>query len=98
MYSDAFAQKVNYSCKDEFNQLNVALNYANKTINIEKLGTFKFWVENNLIFWQSANVPQVYEYTLKKSFNQLSAELLIKAHNLITSENKWYNYNCTINN
>ena len=97
MHSVAFAKEINYSCKDGFNQLNVSFDYTNQTVKIEKNSIFKFWLENNFIFWQSANGNQVYEYTFKKTFNQLSGQMSIKGHNLITSENNWYNYDCIVN-
>jgi hypothetical protein len=59
--------------------------------------TYKYWSEANYIFWQSANGYIVNEYTFKSSYNKLSGQLKIKRHNLVSSENKWFNYECKKN-
>ena len=34
------------------------------------------------------------EYTFKNSYNKLTAVLKVKSHHLVTSEDRWYDYEC----
>ena len=83
-----------YLCADKTSKFFVMFNTNKKTVINGKGKTYKYWSEANYIFWQSANDYILNEYTFKSSYNKLSGQLSLKSHNLVTSENKWYNYEC----
>ena len=85
-----------YFCNGETNQFFIKFNKKKKTISIDNRNPNKYWTETDYIFWQTANDLTVYEYTFKNSYNKLSGVLQVKSHHLVTSENKWYNYDCSI--
>ncbi len=92
--ANAFTAK--YFCNGKINQFFIMFNNKNKTITIGNSNPKKYWTKDNYTFWHSAGDYIIYEYTFKKSYNKLSGELKIKSHHLITSENDWYDYECSI--
>ena len=93
----ANAQITKYYCNGESNQFFITIDTKKKTIITNKSKPSKYWTEANYTFWHSANDFTVYEYTFKNSYNKLSGILKVKSHHLVTSENKWYDYECSIN-
>ena len=87
-----------YLCANKTNKFFIMFNTDKKTVITGKGKTNKYWSEANYIFWQSANDYILNEYTFKSSYNKLSGQLSLKSHNLVTSENKWYNYECKFSN
>ena len=49
-----------------------------------------------IMFLGIANDVTVYEYTFENSYNR-SRKLKIKSHNLVTSQNSWFDYECAVN-
>ena len=90
------ADTIKYFCNGEANQFFITFDLKEKTIVTGKDKPNKFWTEANYTFWHSANDLTVYEYTFKNSYNKLSGILKVKSHHLVTSENKWYDYDCSI--
>ena len=86
-----------YLCADKTSKFFIMFNTNKKTVITGKSKSYKYWSEANYIFWQSANGYIVNEYTFKSSYNKLSGQLKIKSHNLVSSENKWFNYECKKN-
>ena len=95
--SSAKAETIKYFCNGEANQFFITFDSKKKTIITGKGKPNKFWTEANYIFWHSANDLTVYEYTFKKSYNRLSGVLKVKSHHLVTSQDKWYDYECSVN-
>ena len=93
----ANAQVTKYSCNGETNQFFIIFDSKKKTIVTGKSKPNKYWTEANYTFWNSANDFTVYEYTFKNSYNKLSGILKVKSHHLVTSQDKWYDYECSIN-
>ncbi len=89
--------EIRYFCKGEDNKFFINFNTKKKTIVLGDNKPKKYWTESNYIFWHTAKDYLVYEYTFKQSYNKLSGELKVKSHNLITSVNNWYDYQCLIN-
>ena len=94
--SSAKAESIKYLCNGESNQIFITFDSKKKTVMIGKSKINKYWSEANYIFWHSANDFTVYEYTFKNSYNKLSGILKVKSHQLVTSKNNWYNYECSI--
>ncbi len=92
----ANAQITKYYCNGDANQFFITFDTKKKTIITGKGNPNKFWTEANYTFWHSANDLTVYEYTFKNSYNKLSGILKVKSHHLVTSEDKWYDYKCSI--
>jgi len=86
-----------YLCADNTNKFFIMFNTNKKTVITGKGKTNKYWIDANYIFWQSANDYILNEYTFKSSYNKLSGQLSLKSHNLVSSENKWFNYECKKN-
>ena len=86
-----------YLCANTTNKFFIMFNTDKKIVITGKGKTYKYWSEANYIFWQSANDYIVNEYTFKSSYNKLSGQLKIKSHNLVSSENKWFDYECKKN-
>ena len=86
-----------YLCVDKTNKFFIIFNNDKKIVMTGKGKTYKYWSEANYIFWQSANDYILNEYTFKSSYNKLSGQLKIKSHNLVSSENKWFDYECKKN-
>ena len=93
----ANAQVTKYFCNGEANQFFITIDAKKKTIVTNKGKPNKYWTEANYTFWHSANDFTVYEYTFKNSYNKLSGILKVKSHHLVTSQDKWYDYECSIN-
>lgn len=83
-----------YLCTDNTSKFFIMFNTDKKTVMTGKGKTNKYWTDANYIFWQSVNDYMVNEYSFKSSYNKLSGQLKIKSHNLVSSENKWFNYEC----
>ena len=94
--SSAQANSVKYLCINEINQFPIQFNKKNKTIITGNGNPKKYWTESDYDFWQTASDYTLYEYTFKKSLNKLSGSLRVKSHHLVTSENKWYDYKCSV--
>ena len=90
------AETIMYFCNGEANQFFITFDSKKKTIVTGKGKPNKFWTEANYIFWHSANDLTVYEYTFKNSYNKLSGILKVKSHHLVTSQDKWYDYECSV--
>ncbi len=86
-----------YYCSGKVNQFFIIFNTQEKTINIGNRSPKKYWTKANYTFWHSARDHTVYEYTFENSYNKLSGKLRVKSHHLVTSEDKWFDYECTIN-
>ena len=67
-----------------------------KTIITRNSNPMKYWTKTNYSFWHTASDYTVYEYTFKKSYNRLSGILKVKSHHLVTSQEEWYDYECSI--
>ena len=93
----ANAETWKYFCTGEVNQFFISFDTKKKTIITGNSNPKKYWTSANYNFWHSAKDHTVYEYSFKNSYNKLSGKLSVKAHHLITSENKWYYYKCVIN-
>ena len=91
------AQVTKYYCNGEGNKFFIKFDTEKKIIVTNKGKSNKYWTEANYTFWQSANDLTLYEYTYKNSYNKLSGILKVKSHHLVTGENKWYDYECSIN-
>ena len=91
------ADTTKYFCNDETNQFFIIFDSKKKTIVTGKSKPNKYWTEANYTFWNSANDFTLYEYTFKNSYNKLSGILKVKSHHLVTSADKWYDYECSIN-
>ena len=91
------AQVTKYYCNGEANKFFITFDSKKKTIVTGKSKPNKYWTEANYTFWYLANDFTLYEYTFKNSYNKLSGVLKVKSHHLVTSENKWYDYECSIN-
>ena len=94
--SSAKAETIKYFCNGEANQFFITFDSKKKTIVTGKGKPNKYWTESNYTFWHSANDFTVYEYTFKNSYNKLSGILKVKSHHLVTSQDKWYDYDCSI--
>ena len=92
------AETFKYYCTGEVNQFFISINTKKKTIITGNSNPKKYWIKDNYTFWHSASKYSVYEYTFKKSYNKLSGILQVKSHHLVTSENNWYDYECSIIN
>ncbi len=83
-----------YLCADKNNKFFIMFDTNKKTVITGEDKNYKYWSEANYIFWQSANDYILNEYTFKISYNKLSGQLRLKTHNLVSSENKWFDYEC----
>ena len=92
-----YANPSKYLCVSTNNNFHIIFDTNNKKVTVENNNPKRYWTEPNFRFWHSAKDYNVYEYTFNYSFNKLSGKLEVKSHNLVTSEDKWYNYNCKIN-
>ena len=90
------AHTIKYFCNGETNQFFITFDSKKKTVITGKSKPNKFWTEANYIFWHSANDYTVYEYTFKNSYNKLLGVLNVKSHHLVTSQEEWYDYKCSI--
>ena len=95
-FSSAIANTSQYFCTGDANQFFLNLNKIKKTIILGDETPKKYWIKGNYIFWHSFSDYSVYEYTFIQSYNKLSGELKVKSHHLITSENTWYFYKCSV--
>ena len=93
----ANAETWKYFCTGEVNQFFISFDTKKKTIITGNSNPKKYWFKNNYSFWHSASEYSVYEYTFKKSHNRLSGILKVKSHHLVTSQEEWYDYECSIN-
>ena len=93
----AHANSTKYFCNGAVNQFFIAFDTKQKTIIIGNDNPRKYWTKANYTFWHSANDYTVYEYTFKKSYNKLSGKLRVKSHHLVTSQDNWYDYECSVN-
>ncbi len=94
--SFAYANSIKYFCNGDLNQFFITFETKKKKIILGNSNPKKYWTSANYNFWHSAKDHTVYEYSFKNSYNKLSGKLSVKAHHLITSENKWYDYECLI--
>lgn len=92
----ANAQITKYFCSSEINKLFISFDFTKKTVITGNSTASKYWRKVDYTYWQSVYDYTLYEYTFKSSFNKLSGILKVKSHHLVTSENKWYNYECSI--
>ena len=92
-----FANSTKYLCSQNMNHLYVIFNKKEKKVTSGNDNPKKYWTEGNNVFWVSANDVTVYEYTFENSYNRLSGKLKIKSHNLVTSQNSWFDYECAVN-
>lgn len=95
--SSAIANPAKYLCRGEINNLYVIFDTNFKEVILGNNKPKKYWTSPNFKFWHSAKDYNVYEYSFKYSYNKLSGELRVKSHHLVTSENNWYDYKCSIN-
>ncbi len=86
-----------YFCTGDDNSFFIIFDFNKKTVTTRNGNLSKYWNEANYIFWQSAKNHTVYEYTFKNSYNKLSGTLKVKSHHLVTSKNRWYDYDCSVN-
>ena len=93
-FTHAYTNK--YFCSGKTNQFFIIFDTKQQTIITSNSNPKKYWTETNYIFWHTASDYTVYEYTFKNSYNKLSGILKVKSHHLVTSENKWYDYQCSI--
>ena len=89
--------EIKYFCNGKDNDFFINLNTQNKTIVLGNNKPKKYWTKANYIFWQSANDYTLHEYTFKNSYNKLTGVLKVKSHHLVTSEDRWYDYECIMN-
>lgn len=94
--STAIAFPVKYICLGETNNLDIIFDTKLKKVVVGNNKPKKYWGESIYRFWHSAKGYNVYEYTFKYSYNKLSGELKVKSHHMVTSENKWFDYKCSI--
>ena len=92
----ANAETSKYFCTGEVNQFFIFINTKKKTIITGNSNPKKYWIKDNYTFWHSASEYSVYEYTFKKSYNRLSGILNVKSHHLVTSQEEWFDYRCSI--
>ena len=92
----ANAETSKYFCTGEVNQFFIIINTKKKTIITGNSNPKKYWIKDNYTFWHSASEYSVYEYTFKKSYNRLSGILNVKSHHLVTSQEEWFDYRCSI--
>ena len=92
----ANAETSKYFCTGEVNQFFISINTKKKTIITGSSNPKKYWEKDNYTFWHSASKYSVYEYTFKKSYNRLSGILNVKSHHLVTSQEEWFDYRCSI--
>ena len=83
-----------YLCTDKTSKFFITFNTNKKTTIVGNSNPTNYWIDANYIFWQSVNDYILNEYTFKSSYNKLSGQLRLKSHHLVTSENKWYDYEC----
>ena len=74
----------------------LSVDFAKKTVITGNSTPSKYWKKVDYTYWQSVYDYTLYEYTFKSSFNKLSGILKVKSHHLVTSENKWDNFDCSI--
>ena len=91
-----YANSSNYVCNGDANNLIINFDTINNIVIFGNTQKAKFWTEPNFIFWHSTKDNVLYEYTFKVSYNKLSGKLMIKSHNLVSSQNEWLNYDCLI--
>ena len=64
---------------------------------LDKQCLMKYYDKNKLIqddrFMRQANLRAK---LIKNAYNKLSGILKVKSHHLVTSKNKWYDYECLI--
>ena len=94
----ANAETSKYFCTGEVNQFFIFINTKKKTIITGNSNPKKYWLKDDYTFWHSASEYSVYEYTFEKSYNRLSGILNVKSHHLVTSQEEWYDYECSITN
>ena len=94
--TSANAETWKYFCTGEVNQFFISFDTKKKTIVTSNSNPKKYWTKTNYSFWHTASDYTVYEYTFKKSYNRLSSILKVKSHHLVTSQEKWYDYECLI--
>ena len=94
--STAIAIPAKYICLGETNNLGIIFDTKLKKVVVGNNKPKKYWGESIYRFWHSAKGYNVYEYTFKYSYNKLSGELKVKSHHMVTSENKWFDYKCSI--
>ena len=92
----ANAETSKYFCTGEVNQFFISINTKKKAIITGNSNPKKYWIKDNYTFWHSASEYSVYEYTFKKSYNRLSGILNVKSHHLVTSQEEWFDYRCSI--
>ena len=85
-----------YFCSGKINKFFITFDTKKKTIITGNSNPKKYWFKNNYSFWHSASEYSVYEYTFKKSYNRLSGILKVKSHHLVTSQEEWFDYRCSI--
>ena len=93
----AYSQITKYYCNGETNQFFIIIDSKKKTIVTGKSKPNKYWTEENYTFLHTANDFTVYEYAFKNLYNKFSGILKVKSHHLVTSQDKWYDYECAIN-
>ena len=90
------AEPTKYLCSKDTDSLYVTFNTKEQKVIVGSTNPKKYWTEANSIFWLSAHNITVNEFTFQNSYNQLVGKLNIKSHNLVTSENRWLNYDCKV--
>jgi len=91
-----YANSNKYLCNGDVNNLIINFDTKNNIVIFGNTQKAKFWTEPHFIFWHSTEENILYEYTFKVSYNKLSGELMIKSHNLVSSQNEWLNYDCLL--
>ena len=95
-FSPVYASSAKYFCTGVTNQFFITFDKKEKNIIVGNNNPKKYWTKTNYSFWHTASDYTVYEYTFKKSYNRLSGILKVKSHHLVTSQEEWYDYECSI--
>lgn len=95
--SFANANQTRYLCSGDTNELYVMFDAEKNIVITDNAKPIRYWNEPNYRFWHKTQDYTLLEYTFRVSYNKLSGKLEVKSHNLVSSENQWYNYECKVN-
>lgn len=95
-FTTANAGLNNYVCLGKANKISISFDTMKNSVKTENTKPTTYQTKSDYRMWQTVKGHILFEYTFKLSYNKLSGKLEVKSHNLVTSENQWYNYECKV--
>ena len=96
-FSTSYADFNNYICTGKVNKISISFDIVKNSVKTENTKPTTYRTKADYRMWQTVKGHILFEYIFKLSYNKLSGNLEVKSHNLVSSENQWYNYECKIN-